>query len=606
MASINNLENFKSEYLASFDVDWVENLNWSNPFEAQNSWDFGNRLISDFRRTTFIHVAQSLLCGEYIEAEEEVAKIHSALSSYWVQEHLAVEEQNPQINNLKTKLMANYESLDKDLRYLFDEYGMLLRAVKEKFSTKPSECIFNATTYHFPHSTEWLNYVDILCHQIIPICLFEHKLPNGLDNIRELVRIHVIIDKAIQQEVNQDCISILKIVKYKTSFLLMKTLPRESEYVYFLDNIKYTVSRSTLELPPSMNGYIKSFLSFNEDDSHDSDNIRSIQHKCVKGNATIQEYITLFDYYRKFAKQQIQLDNILQEFKAKYDRAVSGLQDGFNLYAWRTMLNYLYNCRLSYLLNRRKKKPTFDELKQYINEIDSLQQDTYIHNFYPYKKTIEYLILLIKNDLQKRTDANYSERLELLNELIINYEYALDWCKASHFYPIQLPSDNCYVDGLDKPLMVPSTFSKPIDYDKQYDALTEFKSELRFINESLQMIEQTKELNSLREGLRLSEKKYIEIGGIFISAITFLFGTINIFTNDKASPLQMFISTIGLGVLLVIFAALLILVVSKRDWTSFKTWGLTAIIIGYSIILCCIIWGGNSFYEALSSTFPPK
>lgn len=149
--------------------------------------------------------------------------------------------------------------------------------------------------------------------------------------------------------------------------------------------------------------------------------------------------------------------------------------------------------------------------------------------------------------------------------------------------------------------MLPSTFSKSIDFPKLYENLDELKRELRFLNESLQMIEQTKELNSLKDSLKASEKKYIEIGGIFVSAITFLFGTINIFTNDKATPLQMFTSIMGLGILLILFASLLVLVVNKNRLDSFKTWLCVFIVIGYTILLCFIIFGGEAFYKQLAT-----
>lgn len=165
---------------------------------------------------------------------------------------------------------------------------------------------------------------------------------------------------------------------------------------------------------------------------------------------------------------------------------------------------------------------------------------------------------------------------------------------------------DCFVEETEYSLMLPSTFSKPIDYDKQWEALNDFKSELRFLKESLQIIEQTKELKSIKDSLKNAEKKYIEIGGIFISAITFLFGTINIFTNDKASPLQMFTSTMGLGILLIIFASLMILIVGKREWCSFKSWTIALIIIGYTALLCFIIFGGSAFYEQLSMIFPAR
>jgi len=230
-----------------------------------------------------------------------------------------------------------------------------------------------------------------------------------------------------------------------------------------------------------------------------------------------------------------------------------------------------------------------------------LQQETTIHNFYPYKKICEYLISEVKSSIKNASDLDYAQQISVIEELIINYEHTLNWCKSRHFYPIQMLRSDCIVEETECSLMLPSTFSKPIDYDKQWEALNDLKSELRFLKESLQMIEQTNELKSIKDSLKNTEKKYIEIGGIFVSAITFLFGTINIFTNDKASPLQMFTSTIGLGILLVIFATLLILVIGKNDWKSYKTWGLTLILIGYTVLLYFIIFGSDAFYGQLAT-----
>lgn len=606
MEKLKYLKAFQDSYEQSFVIDWIEKLPWKNIREATDSCDEGRRRIASFKKEAFINISKSLLEGEYISTEDEISSLHNEMLTHWEQEHYALVEPDSHIYNLKTSLMREYESLDGELRFLFDQIGLLLRTVREKLISQSYECIFNATTYVSPDELS-IDYMGILSRLIIPICSFEHKLPYGIDNIRELLRIYIVIEKAINDEIDDDCKSLLTIALYKTAFLLKKSLPRNVEYEYYIDNNKYTVSRSTLiHLPESINEHYKSFLYFSEDDVHDSDKISSIQHNCQTGKASIKEYITLFDYYRKYAKQQTQIDNALKEFSIIYKKSILGLQNEFDLYAWRTMLNYLYNCRLSYLLTRRKEKPTFEELKQYINEIDALQQDTCIQNFYPYKKACEYLITLIKRELHNRGVVNYHEKIDLLKELICNYEKALDWCHKRHFYPIQMPLEYCQVEDLDIKLTLPSTFSTPIDYTKQYDTLVEFKSELRFINESLQMIEQTKELDLLKDSLKASEKKYIEIGGIFISAITFLFGTINIFTNDKTSPLQMFTSTIGLGILLIIFATLLILVIGKNDWKSFKTWTSAIILIVYTVLLCFIIWGEEAFYNQLSIVMSNK
>lgn len=606
MANIENFKKFQDSYERSFALDWIENLLWKNIRDASDSCDEGRRRISNFKKEAFVNLSTALLEGEYINSEEGINQLHNEMLAHWEQEHYALPVSNTQILNLKVSLMKEYETLDGELRYLFDQIGLLLRTVSEKLVFQSNECIFNATTYESPEELV-IDYIGILSQLIIPICSFEHKLPFGISNIRDLIRIYILLEKAINDEIDDKCKALLIVARYKTAFLLKKSFPKDVKYDYYIDNNKYTISRSALiSLPDSINEHFKSFLSFSEDDKHDDDRISNIQHLCQAGTATIKEYITLFDYYRKFAKQQTQIDNILEDFSVLYNHAIHDLQDDFDLYAWRTMINYIHNCRLSYLLYRRKKKLTFEELKQAIDKIDALQQDTCIQNFYPYKKACEYLIELLKKEFKDRNITNYQEKFELLEKLIEDFERTLKWCHSKHFYPIQLPRDFCRVEGLEIKLMLPSTFSKSINYPKLFESLDEFKRELRFLKESLRMIEQTKELNSLKDSLKASEKKYIEIGGIFVSAITFLFGTINIFTNDKTSPLQMFISTMGLGILLILFASLLVLVVNKNRFDSFKTWLFALIVIGYTVLLCFIIFGGDSFYQQLATNLPTE
>lgn len=417
MANIENLKKFQGGYEHSFALDWIESLSWKNIRDATVSCDEGRRRISNFKKEAFVNLATALLEGEYIDAEDVINQLHNEMLAHWEQEHYALPEQDSQINNLKISLMREYETLDGELRYLFDQIGLLLRTVSEKLVSQSNECIFNATTYESPEELG-IDYIGRLSQLIIPICSFEHKLPFGINNLRNLIRIYIVLEKAINEETDDKCKALLVIARYKTAFLLKKSLPKDVKYDYYIDNNKHTISRSTLiDLPDSINEHFKSFLAFSEDDTHDSDRISNIQHKCQSGTATIREYITLFDYYRKFAKQQSQIDNILDEFSTRYKKAVHNLQDGFDLYAWRTMLNYIYNCRLSYLLYRRRKKLSFEELKQAIDEIDALQQDTCILNFYPYKKACEYLIELIKKEFANRDISNYQEKFELLDKL---------------------------------------------------------------------------------------------------------------------------------------------------------------------------------------------
>lgn len=176
MANIENFKKFQDSYECSFALDWIENLSWKNIRDASDSCDEGRRRISNFKKEAFVNLSTALLEGEYINSEEGINQLHNEMLAHWEQEHYALPVSNTQILNLKVSLMREYETLDGELRYLFDQIGLLLRTVSEKLVFQSNECIFNATTYESPEELV-IDYIGILSQLIIPICSFEHKLP---------------------------------------------------------------------------------------------------------------------------------------------------------------------------------------------------------------------------------------------------------------------------------------------------------------------------------------------------------------------------------------------------------------------------------------------
>ena len=98
-----------------------------------------------------------------------------------------------------------------------------------------------------------------------------------------------------------------------------------------------------------------------------------------------------------------------------------------------------------------------------------------------------------------------------------------------------------------------------------------------------------------KEELKNIEKRYLEIGGILIGIVTFLFGSINIFSHQAASPQQLFESAMWLGVILVIFALLLVLVIENWKGKVNKTRvAICGILLGiYTIIICTFVFSSN-------------
>lgn len=88
-----------------------------------------------------------------------------------------------------------------------------------------------------------------------------------------------------------------------------------------------------------------------------------------------------------------------------------------------------------------------------------------------------------------------------------------------------------------------------------------FRSDIEFIRNSVIYIKDKIDTETIKEELRTTEKRYLEIGGILIGVVTFLFGSINIFSQQVSTPRQLFESTMWLGVILVLFATLLVIVI---------------------------------------------
>ena len=80
-----------------------------------------------------------------------------------------------------------------------------------------------------------------------------------------------------------------------------------------------------------------------------------------------------------------------------------------------------------------------------LEDIELIQAETQIKNFYPYRKAIEYLLLDVRNSMK---GANVDplmiiQKLDFLNECIAKFETAINWCDEERFYPVQNMYNEC-------------------------------------------------------------------------------------------------------------------------------------------------------------------
>lgn len=83
-----------------------------------------------------------------------------------------------------------------------------------------------------------------------------------------------------------------------------------------------------------------------------------------------------------------------------------------------------------------------------------------------------------------------------------------------------------------------------------------------------------KEVDNIKNSISETNKKAYDILALFSAAITFLFGTVNIFiANHDKSVLLLICNTMGLGVLLILFMCLYLLVspvlIQRLNWKEY-------------------------------------
>lgn len=578
----------KTEYEREFSDDWIDKLDWSSVVKSEESFKLGQKKISDFYRICFIYFAKSLLGGEYIYSIKSLDKAKQVFERYWTQEHYCsrTNEDNDSYS-LKEKLYGQYELLDNCIKDLFNEYTSFIISINEKIEPMSHKYIFKATTNSSVISVG-NKYFKLLKELIFPLCHIEHHLSFNRRNREHITILIEILKKERDKETDEGCLNILQLAIYKASFILKKLLRKDDSFEILVDLQKTEISRNSIgELPTNVENLFMCFKNIHENQQYIETIVLKNQQSISEGNSSFKQMAHLMNYYCSECGSIQQVNNLLIQFEERYKNLYAKyIKHNFDKYALSTLRSFMYNCQLSYLL--QKDENTIEEICDKVEQIETIQRETHIKNFYPYKKAIEFLINRAKLKIEERdTSFDYNHIIKLLDTYLIRFDENMEWCKSHRFYPIQLLLNECIVSVNDDKLFLPSSISRPIDYEKLEKLRESFRVEIEYIRNSIIYIKDKVDTETIKEELKNIEKRYIEIGGVLISIVTFLFGTINIFSQQTSTPQQLLESTIFLGVILVLFALLLVIVIEfwkrKVNKTKFIICGVVFII--YTIII---------------------
>jgi hypothetical protein len=330
-------------------------------------------------------------------------------------------------------------------------------------------------------------------------------------------------------------------------------------------NYNYNFKQASIELtnPSSYdeNDFRKYFLEFIDVDRIDPDKVLQWQKESHEQSVAMWKYAFLMRYYVKKTKSIQQINSLLSLSEKHYSESIQKDDNIVNLYAARSMRNYMYNSRFSFLC-QSDSSYSFELLKKDIEAIEAVQNETFIFNYHPYEKAVGFIINLLNSQLE-RDDCEESllkDELNLLNHCFLKFKENTEWCKHNQTYLMQMRFNFSSIEDKEKGIRVfyPSSFCRPLRFSVLEESISKFNSEIPFIEYQIKHFSEKKDLLAAKTKIDNIERSLLEKMGLFVTVTTFLVGLLSIFigNNGSVSIFTKMEYVICLGIVLLLFVCL--------------------------------------------------
>lgn len=532
-----------------------------------------NAQIESFFETCFILLSRSIICGEYINVPDFLDVLNNFL------EKTTVEYAPPSFSKNRSekvdKLLSRYIDLNYSIYNALQHYNYFVTVSKNKFSTEEDMSKYGFYKLKNIKSTDKI--LKLFSEVTIPLCLFDYRFPISEDEFNNLLLSRNRLKEYIG-EGSSGRRAILAILLHKCHFIISKI----KETPFYINSESSTICINPKELEI---GYYDGFVTKECDSEIKADELLTD----INGiNPKLKSFVLLMKYYKQNLVNKtdiVKMDFVLKQFSSIYQIrrntqafiSPSNLIEKYDRFSLNSIFNFLYNCRFSFYV--QKCEPDLKQIKEELRHIENIQANTRVKNFHPYEKAIEAIIQCIELHIGKDDfdDRLIEDKLEELNRLIVLYKESFEWSRAHQFFPFQLPFEESMCSAGDEPinLFVPSAYARYINYDVLKERLEQFNRTKEYLRFRCDLSMERKEITQIKEDIKASDKKAYDTIAIFITAITFLFGIVNIFINNVTLDLyQLITNTLGLGILLLLFAFSYLfvspLLVQRISWTHYR------------------------------------
>lgn len=583
MAESKYTQELFEEFKKKFPTGWIDSLGWDTKAGRVKTAKAGIELIWDFEGKMFSMFAKLILSGDHLI--NETARLKELLD-------LTIEDVvTDSTNTSKRKLQIKYQDLLNDIHdsiYLVRYHDMLTRKRYEQIEKNE---FIRAIPYDIQRENrnELVQLLEIICD----VCWAEYEFSYDEGYIRNLLMLREKL-KSQKKGKTPDQIRFIDASMEKLEVLLCKLSIFATDKTIIYD---YDFNVNTISLANSSqfkeDDFRAYFIDFMDVERISSDKIREWEKSLDPKQETVKLwiYVFLMRYYVKKNKSRKKINDLVRLNDRHCKESEDKAENIVNKLAGRSGRNYMYNSRFSYKCQSLKSY-TFKEMKRDLSEIENIQEETYIRNYHPYQKAIEFIINNIREGLKSLKDNmdSLNEQLYYLEECFEKFKNNVDWCKKNQPYFLQLRYNfsTIHIKGEkedDIDVFYPSSFCRPLQFSRLEKQILDFRNEIAFLKfevthhvEKIEFVEAKKKINTF-------EKKNLEYIGLTTSAMAFLVGLLSIFIGNDGSvsifTKMEYVTALGLILLLFVCVGYFMVSDIKEKCKPFIFGFLSAIALAY-------------------------
>lgn len=563
-----------------FPVDWLDRYDWNNITEQE--WVSIYDKINKYAEDAFVCIAKSILSGEYL-IRQNVIDVLDGLKDL-----LCHETTIDNTNIYKHRIQKNYEEVSSLLEFNINRYKQFITKLDNRYAVSSPRFLVNVFTIGSQKGENhpMAGYFDVL----FDIVEFDYLLSGDKDSIRTLILHHSRINDLAESPFDKELKRVLEVLDQKSLFLLKKLMIEDTNEFDYLIDFKLQHYNASSCRTGFFSDFDKSFEFYRRNNYTEDSYVRNLYQKSLEGKLRIGQMALLMKCYKDLPDTTlIQIDNLIKDFDKKYECLYKLHKSRkYDNYALRTLKNYMYNCRLSFKIS--SDGYSFESLENDMQNIMNIQKVTGVFNFYPYYKAIEFIIKLVEKG-KEHSKQELELYLSRLDFYIDKCAEAINWCEEQRFIPIQ----NVYNDSISKVddfgvVLVPSTFCRPINYDKRRHVLNGHKTHALFLRNELSLREEREEIRAIQQQIDKSHWKNIELLSIFTAIITFLFGTVSFMANGANTTItQQIFNVVAIGLVLLLFVSAIAVVTIQRDKEHSEYWNHPRVIFLIATIVISVI-----------------